>query len=54
MTIIRDMAPQCFRYSIDEAFAILDGFSVRSGSGSAGKSGSYYDDVQTAFVGRVY
>lgn len=28
MTIIRDMAPQCFRYSIDEAFAILDGFSV--------------------------
>lgn len=28
MTIIRDMAPQCFRYSIDEAFAVLDGFSV--------------------------
>lgn len=27
MTIIRDMAPLCFRYSIDEAFAILDGFS---------------------------
>lgn len=27
MTIIRDMAPQCFRYSIDEAFAILEGFS---------------------------
>ncbi len=27
MAIIRDMAPQCFRYSIDEAFAILDGFS---------------------------
>ena len=23
MTIIRNMAPQCFRYSIDEAFAIL-------------------------------
>ena len=29
-------------------------FTERSGSGSAGKSGSYYDDVQTAFVGRVY
>ena len=27
MTIIRDMAPMCFRYSIDEAFAILDGFA---------------------------
>lgn len=27
MSIIRDMAPQCFRYSIDEAFAILDGFT---------------------------
>lgn len=27
MTIIRNMAPQCFRYSIDEAFAILDDFS---------------------------
>ena len=25
MAIIRDMAPQCFRYSIDEAFAILEG-----------------------------
>lgn len=29
MSIIRDMSPQCFRYSIDEAFAILDGFSVQ-------------------------
>lgn len=28
MAIIRDMAPQCFRYSIDEAFAVLDGFSA--------------------------
>ena len=28
MTIIRDMAPECFRYSIDEAFAVLDGFTV--------------------------
>lgn len=28
MTIIRDMAPECFRYSIDEAFAVLDGFDV--------------------------
>ena len=28
MTIIRDMAPECFRYSIDEAFAVLDGFNV--------------------------
>lgn len=27
MTIIRDMSPTCFRYSIDEAFAILDGFT---------------------------
>lgn len=29
MTIIRDMAPICFRYSIDEAFAILDGFTPK-------------------------
>ena len=29
-------------------------FTERSGSGSTGKSGSYYDDVQTAFVGRVH
>lgn len=28
MTIIRDMTPRCFRYSIDEAFAVLDGFST--------------------------
>lgn len=28
MTVIRDMAPQCFRYSIDEAFVILDGFDA--------------------------
>lgn len=27
MTIIRDVSPVCFRYSIDEAFAILDGFT---------------------------
>ena len=27
MSIIRKMSPQSFRYSIDEAFAILDGFS---------------------------
>lgn len=27
MTIISDMAPRCFRYSIDEAFCILDGFT---------------------------
>ena len=27
MAIIRDMSPMCFRYSIDEAFAILDGFT---------------------------
>ena len=25
MSIIRDMSPRCFRYSIDEAFAVLDG-----------------------------
>ena len=29
-------------------------FTERSGSRSAGKSGSHYDDVQTAFVGRVH
>ncbi len=28
MSIIRKMSPQSFRYSIDEAFAILDGFSL--------------------------
>ena len=28
MSIIRQMAPQCFRYSIDEAFCILDGFTT--------------------------
>ena len=28
MSIIRDMAPVCFRYSIDEAFAVLDGFAT--------------------------
>lgn len=28
MAIIRDMTPRCFRYSIDEAFAVLDGFSI--------------------------
>lgn len=28
MSIIRKMSPQSFRYSIDEAFAILDGFSI--------------------------
>ena len=28
MTVIRDMAPQSFRYSIDEAFAVLEGFST--------------------------
>ena len=28
MAIIRDMSPRCFRYSIDEAFAVLDGFSI--------------------------
>lgn len=28
MSIIRDMSPWCFRYSIDEAFAVLDGMSV--------------------------
>lgn len=27
MAIIRDMAPHCFRYSIDEAFVTLDGFT---------------------------
>ena len=27
MAIVRQMAPQCFRYSIDEAFCILDGFT---------------------------
>ncbi len=30
MTVIRDMAPQCFRYSIDEAFVILEDFSADS------------------------
>ena len=29
MAIIRDMSPQCFRYSIDEAFAVLDGFDTQ-------------------------
>lgn len=28
MSIIRDMSPFCFRYSIDEAFVVLDGFDV--------------------------
>ena len=29
-------------------------FAQRSGSTGTGKSGSYYDDVQTTFVGRVH
>ena len=29
MAVIRDMSPKCFRYSIDEAFAILEGFNSK-------------------------